>query len=351
MSRDNVKRVLVTSGNKPALAAGGKIDALALGQIGVFDAATNLAIDASSTPKDFYLAVGIDGNGEGAMNDIKESAGQYIQSANLRSYTFRPHTASRPMIKTVTGIDAPEVGKDYAIKVEIRNEKIYRNTGHNQFSFTYSVVADTTVAADLAQKFVDSINANDDNTFVSATLSGANIVLTSKSLAANPSANVNIKYYNSRESVIIVSLTEGFASGATVEDTQDVVFEEGSGTQIRQLEYHETGLASPYVVSDVTAIARTLPYTAVAGTKYDQFNLEYDFFSVGGWLEYLNNLQTTIAVPEPDTATRDSLVDILDAQYENKGFDGKSEVAKSSSTDPDVVEPSNDDDTQGPPIV
>ena len=54
MSTNNkVFQVLVTKGNASALTAGGTLDSLASGQIGVFDANTNLAIDGTGTVKDF----------------------------------------------------------------------------------------------------------------------------------------------------------------------------------------------------------------------------------------------------------------------------------------------------------
>lgn len=344
MSRDNVKRVLVTSGNQAVLAAGGKVDDLAIGQIGVFDEATHLAIGATSTPKNFYLAVGVGSSEFGVDKDVKFSSGQYIQSDHLRSYEFRPHTAGRPQIVTISGLTAPAVGDEFAVRVEFLNARIARRMGRVQFSHTYAVVAQTAVIADLAQQIADSINANPDG-FLSAAVSGNNVVLTTGSLNPNGVKNLNLGYYNLLETNIIVSLVEGFGPAAIATTTQDLVYEEGDGGQIRQLEFHENGLADPYVLSDVTGTARELNFYAVAG-KYDQFTIEYGHFTQSGWLEYLNDIQTTIAVPATDTVTRNALVDVLDAQFEAKGFDGKSEVAKSSSVDPTVVEPSNDDDTQ-----
>lgn len=343
MSRDNVKRVLVTKGNKAVAAKGTKPDALTLGQIGVFDANTNLAIDATQTPKEFYIAVGIDSNFDGVVNDIAESAGQVIQSANLRGLSYRPHTASRPMIVELDGLtDANvEVGKEFAIKLELRNQRIYRLQGTNAFTTTYAVTAEVATAASVIQLLADAVNAN-ESAFVSAAVVGGKLQLTTKPLHVNKAVNLNLLYNDLRETVVIPSLAEGFPATASFTTIQQVSFEEGDGAQVRQKEFNITGDAKPYVLSDSTGTARDIDYRAEGGVKYDQMVLEYDQFSVAGWLEHLNNLQTTIAIPATDTVTIDGLVPIIDAQFAAQGFAGVSDVATQASVDPEVVEPSND---------
>jgi len=138
MSRDNVKRVLVTSGNQAVLAAASKPENLALGQVGVFDAATNISIAAASTPREFYISVGIDETGTGLVSGTKDSAGQVIQAKNIRAYTFRPHTPARAQVLRMKGVIPDNTIEDYAFKFEFRNAKIYRHQGTNQFTQTYA---------------------------------------------------------------------------------------------------------------------------------------------------------------------------------------------------------------------
>lgn len=381
MSRDNVKRVLVTSGNQAPLAAGNGLDALALGQVGVFDASTNQSIDANSTPKNFYLAVGVDSDGDGAVDDVNFSAGQVIQANNLRSYSFRPHTPARPQILRIEGITPNAEVKEYAFKLEFRNQRLARRIGTIQFTHTFAVYNENFTQEEFVDEAVATVNANDQEGYVVArkvavateavTVAGGasqeyvagdditvegdiqvardagsvefKIELESKPLAPNKELNVNIKYYDFRSTLMIASLVEGFDSNAKIVETQSIRFEEGDGNQIRQMEYHETGQSSPYVASSVNPIARQLVYNAVGSQKYDMIALEYDQFSVAGWLEHLNNLQTTVAIPMDETTTRDGLITVLDAQFSKQGFDSLADDAAGASTDPEVVEATEDE--------
>ena len=67
MSTNNkVFQVLVTKGDKALAVAGTKVDVLEDGQLGIFDAKTNLAV---VTPVNkFYLAVGVDTDGDGDID-------------------------------------------------------------------------------------------------------------------------------------------------------------------------------------------------------------------------------------------------------------------------------------------
>src|SRR3990172_10216303 len=104
MSTNNdVFKVLVTKNNAVVLAAGGTVDTLSPGQIGIFDKNTELSIDGTAPVKDFFIAVGIDKDGDTVTDDINVSAGQLIQARNIKNYSFRPHTAGRPQILELTG--------------------------------------------------------------------------------------------------------------------------------------------------------------------------------------------------------------------------------------------------------
>jgi hypothetical protein len=380
MSRDNVKRVLVTSGNQAPLAAGNDLGSLADGQVGVFDADTHVAIDASKTPKGFYLAVGANG-------DHKESAGQYIQTNQLRGYTFRPHTPGRAQVLRLENFTPSNDVDDYAFKLEFRNSKIARLQGTNQFSQTYAVYNKDYTQEQFIDEAVATVNANELG-FVEAaklvvttrafTVAGdstskeyaegdvvdvagdetivrgdggfkTELQLTTKPVTANKALNLNLNYYDLRSTTVVASLVEGFDVNAKFTETQELRYEEGDGNQIRQAEYHETGKADPYVLSDVTGTARALNYNADGSVKYDRLVLEYGHFTEAGWLEALNDLQTDVAIPMADTATRDGLIAILDAQFTKAGFDALADDAAAASTDATVVEDTEDEtaDTDG----
>lgn len=387
MSRDNVKRVLVTTGNQAIATADSDLGALALGQIGVFDASTHKAIDATSTPSKFYVAVGVDTLGGGTKTDHAESAGQSVQANRIVSYTFRPHTAPRAQVLRLSGVTPDANVKDYAFKLEFRNQKIYRLQGVNQFTQTYAVYNEGFTQEEFMTEVVETVNANDlgfveaalaystnaaltvatDSTSIEyaagdpitvvgdidiARTKGTLVVdvdLTSKPMNPNKATNLNLNYYQLLSTVIIGSLVEGFSSAAKLEETVEARFEEGDGAQIRQAEYHQTGLSDPYVLSDVTGTARDLHYNAVGGVKYDSIMLEYGEDSIGGFQKFLSQLQTEIAIPATDTVTRDALVTVLDAQVAAVGLDALADDAALANVDPAVIEDTEDrvEDTDG----
>ena len=137
--QNDVCKVLVTTGNQAVLAAAGSVTDLAPGQIGVFDANTNVSIDGSGANRDFYLAVGLDLDGDAVTDDIMKSSGSHIQNKNIKYYSFRPHTPGNPMIAKV-GDYLAECETEYAVKFEFRNQEIYANQGFNQFTKTFNMV-------------------------------------------------------------------------------------------------------------------------------------------------------------------------------------------------------------------
>lgn len=180
MSTNNkVFQVLVTKGNKPLAAAGTKVDALADGQLGIFDANTNLAV--SGAVKKFYLAVGVDSDGDGVIDDIVTSAGQEIQKENFRDFTFKPHTAARDMVFDIVGYDDVKCDTDYAVKFEFRNAQIYARQGYNQFAKTFAVRTaccddgTTGSPAELTAKLIEALNADESGMFKAEAIDSLNV--------------------------------------------------------------------------------------------------------------------------------------------------------------------------------
>src|SRR5699024_9453825 len=151
--------------------------------------------------------------------------------------------------------------------------------------------------------------------------------------------DVNLMYFYPRETFANITKIAGFKCNGTVETVQELAFEEGSGYDVKQQEYFAKGWTeSPYRVSTLNGVADYKTYNAVATEKYDIFALTYDQFSVGAWLEYLNNEATIIAVPEADTVARDALAGVLDLLLEGHGFDELADDVAASDVDPEVVE-------------
>lgn len=139
---------------------------------------------------------------------------------------------------------------------------------------------------------------------------------------------VNLGYFQPRSTNIIVSKVEGFNCNGEITETQNLKNEEGLGYDIAQLEYEAggwNGQPGPYRLSTLAGMPTSGFVSNVdKAAKYMQIDLIYDQFSVGGWMEYLNNLETIIAIPCADTTTRGGLATMLDRIYAGR-FDAKAD--------------------------
>lgn len=393
MARNNdVFQVLVTSGNAALLAAGNKVTNLAVGQIGLFDANTNLSTTGSPKPKSFYLAVGLDTDGDTVLDDVAKSAGSHIQSKNIVHYSYRPHTPGRPMIVVLKDYTA-DCETEYGIKLELRNQNIYRTQGYNQFTKSYIVktgccdgceptcpsgdaneitkllkleinndpnglvtaaaiarqaltIVDHGVSADIADGGVVSdadllvlmaYNAAqaDPADFVYTDLQ----ITTVNQALRNFAGSINLNYFYPRQTVVIPTKIEGFKCNGTLETTQTVVFEEGLGYDLKQKEYLAKGWKeSPYRLSTLNGVAQDRTFNVVLTSKYDQFALTYDEQSEGGWDEFLSNEATIIGVPAADTVTRNALATALDLICTPLGFDALADDAAAATTNVATIE-------------
>jgi|SRR6187402_628038 len=393
MSRNNdVFQVLATSGNQAVKATGARVGTLLPGQIGVFDANTNLSIDGTANVRDFYVAVGLDPGATGTTTDVMKSTGTAVQKRNIVHYSYRPHTPGQPMIVELRDYTA-DCETEYGLKLELRNQEIYRTQGYNQFTKTYSMVTscckgceatcpsgdaneitkilklqinndpsglitavaiartailDATIPAlsgDLAEGAVvsdadlEAIMAYNATQTDPADYYYTDLRITTVTQAVNNFSAVNLKYFYPRETVIIPSKIEGFKCNGTLVTTQQAVFEEGNGYDLKQKEYIAQGWRdSPYRLSTLNGVADERTYYINPATKYDQIALTYDQFSIGAWLEYLNNEATIIAIPAADTTTRNALITILDRLTAPSGFDALADDAAAASTNPATVE-------------
>ena len=395
---NDVFQVLVTKGNLALLTAGSRVESLAVGQLGLFDANTQLSVTAA-IPRESYFAVGVAPSGGATLEDIMTSAGQMIQTKGIVNKSFKPHSASRPKTVKVSGY-AAECDKDYGVRVEFRNAKIYRIQGSNQFSESYLVRTpccegcaagcDSLDSNILTQLFVSEINRSSKGqlivkavarqAIVAATVGtsvdyalgasisdadikvliawnkvGANITkyytdftLTSVPIKIIDKNVISLGYYTFLQTDLIVSRIEGFGcAGGAVTIVQELAQEEGSGLVIQHKEYHASSWngAGPYVLSDTTGMGKFIQTYAVINNAYDQFILEYNQKSESGWKEYENTLSTIFAIPEADTVTRDSLATVLDV-LTAPGFEALADDAAAANTNPAVVEPIVTDPTK-----
>ena len=394
MSRNNdVFHLLVTKGNQAVLAKDKKVTELLPGQIGIFNYDTNLSFDATVTaaPKNFYLAVGIDA-GNGTTGDIMKSAGSHVQGKNIAFYSFRPYTPGRPM-KVLLKDYVANCETEYGVKLELRNQEIYRTQGYNQFTKTYMMKTSccngcepTCPSGDAneitKQLYINisndpsglvkanikpragavlpsgvTVDANGnltlaqvDTIMAANTANGdpANFVYTDLEIETVPQTiqdfcSVSLNYMYPRQTVAILTKVGDFKCSGTVATTQTAVFEEGAGIDVKQLEYKTKGWTEgPYRVSTVNGVADNRIFITDANAKYDVFALTYDQFSLGGWLEYFHNQASVIAIPTADTVTRNGVAAILDKVAVAQGFEALADDAAAAVVDSTVIEKTTD---------
>ena len=394
MSRNNdVFHLLVTKGNQAVLAKDKKVTELAPGQIGVFNYDTNLSFDATvaAAPRNFYLAVGVDA-GNGTTGDIMKSAGSHVQGKNIAFYSFRPYTPGRPM-KVLLKDFVANCETEYGVKLELRNQEIYRTQGYNQFTKTYTMktsccdgcepTCPSGDANEITKQLYININ-NDTSGLVKAnikpragatlpagvtvdaqgnlTLAQVDTIMAANAAQTDPAnyvytdleietvpqtiqdfCSVSLNYMYPRQTVAILTKVGDFKCSGTVATTQTAVFEEGAGIDVKQLEYQAKGWTeSPYRVSTVNGVADNRIYITDASAKYDVFALTYDQFSLGGWLEYFHNQASIIAIPTADATTRNGLAAILDKVAVAQSFEPLADDAAAAIADPTVIEKTTD---------
>ena len=345
MSRgNNVFQVLVPSGDQALAAEGTALDALAPGQLGIFSYKTNLAILGAdkAESKNFYLAVGVDKTGSGNLEDINKSSGTHIQARNVVGFTARCYTPPQPKIVEITDFSV-NCEEEYGIKFEIRNQQAYRVHGYNQVIKTFLVKGSDCLGCeecgegdciDLVDKLVKDVNADVDGLILAEAIATEAITIAANGTAADyavgdvvpatefaalqafnadeantdvclglrftmqPQAlerfcDINLNYFSPRQTDVIVTKVDGFEKTGVITVTQEIVYEEGSGYDVRQLEYEAggwNGKPGPYRVSETLGTARNgFEYYAEANEKYVVINLEYDQASIAGWLEHKNN--------------------------------------------------------------
>ena len=372
MSRNNdVFQVLVTKGNQAVLAAGNEVTDLLPGQAGVFSFESNLSIDGTVPTRNFYVAVGLDEDGDGVTDNIRKSAGSHIQTRNIAFYSYRPFEAGRPMILEFKDFKT-SCGEQYGIAIEFRNQQIYRTQGYVQFKVNYVVEG---ICCDgcstgcesgddnlVAKKLVDAIN-NDPRGFVKAEMfnTTTNAVVTdydafvTANLAVNTDSNlandvklgirltsipqkinkymgIDTKYFHMRETFLVPSKLIGFECNGEFSVKQTAKVTQGLGYDIQYLEYLAggwNGNPGPYRTYRVNGLAKPITYVAETNTQYGILALTYDQFSIGGWLEYLNNEASIIAIPQADSVTRASLLGVIDKLAKLSNFDGLTDDAAS----------------------
>lgn len=334
-------RVLTTNANSGLLANGTNVADIALGQIGVVNADTNVGMNiaAADDADAFYIAIGIDSDGDGVVDDIYRTPN--IRKDEITNYDVQCYAYPAPARQVITGIE-PECGKEYMVKVQAFNGSTMITHGFNDVVKTFSLTVeccDTPLTANqFAVKLVDLINADDEGLFVAKLVDPADnsTVVTNVAAfeAANPGVDlniliesvpakmhdwckVNLLYFSPRTTALRVSTLDGFECNGNVINLSYGALEQGSGYDIRQLERNAggwIGQPGPYRQSALVGESiGSFNYLAQVNGKYTVFNLSAVIRRVRGWVgQYHDPVDTIIAVPCASTTTRDALVALLD---------------------------------------
>ncbi|HMT02869.1 MAG TPA: hypothetical protein PKD00_06095 [Burkholderiales bacterium] len=146
-STTNRELVLVTSGNLALVAAGTALTTISAthdccgglptvttfynirpGQLGVYDANTNLAVAADDITQlrgNIFFAVGVDNDGDGITDDIITIPGDILNTCSIKRATSEPYRA--PSVEIVDFLfDCAECGGEYVLGIEVKDNRMRR---------------------------------------------------------------------------------------------------------------------------------------------------------------------------------------------------------------------------------
>lgn len=355
MSRNvDVFRLLVTGNNKGLLAKGKKLTDLEVGQIGLFDASSHLSADATKLPKEYYFAVGLDNDGDGKIDDVAKSTGNFIQGENTFYYSHAPYSEGEPM-KAVLKDFTAKCNHEYGLRIVYTNEQILRAFGYTPFVKTYIIKNECcsecsepcleSDSVEVAKKLIALISNDKDKLVKVKAIARKNIAnkngvtvnkgeeVTAENLdklieynkkqtsatafehvdiefetlplAKTQFGDYNYNYFNQRETTIEISKPVGFKCDGTIEITQEAKYEQGSGYDLYELDFVQKGwTVSPYRTSAFNNMFFNPATVVDKKGKYDIFVLAYDEESTAGFGGNFRFAESTIvAVPKDDATT------------------------------------------------
>jgi hypothetical protein len=135
--------------------------------------------------------------------------------------------------------------------------------------------------------------------------------------------DVNTQYYHLRMPKLTVSFAQanntslGFDCNGTVATVQELIYSEGFGYDLANIEYKAGGFVGKpgvYRTGDMIGVAFPGFSSLVNKTTfYNKIDLTYDLESNSGWLDYKNNLNTSIVFPCGFSTVTTELTALLDA--------------------------------------
>jgi hypothetical protein len=341
MKNNPVFQVLVTDTNLAFLGAGLLVENLAVGQLGLFNAETNLSVaitDTTVLPAKFFFAVGV-ANAAGTLGDVRLSAGQVITKSLINSVVTQEIVTAENQVTTIDfdGLTFAAGGKEVIIRMSFMNAATMDMQGFNHPAV--SIVVPITGALN-ANEFVDlvvaEINANkQDDLFVAANVGDEVQITFGAEAKVTTLAGLNPKYHYLRPVKATVSVGGDILPIDWIITTTGPVYEEGSGYDIVQEEYIAGGWnGKPGIFRDsnVTGlIGHATEILAKPTSKYFTTRLNYEIAShSGGNLEYKNEAETLIAIPQ-EAADLDVINDIA-TMFSFNGFSGSKDITTTTTT-------------------
>lgn len=346
MRNNSVFQTLVIPAGTP-IAAGKTIEDLKPGEGGIFDTATNLSVDGTKAVGKFIVVVahGVGTDVTGHSFSVNPATG--IEPRLVKYLDTKAYKESKKMKVKVSNVVA-QANSTYSIKIRIENAQTLSRQGLVPFTHTFTVTtpqvdlcADISCpsfdANELLMMFYKQITFNDFDflkvsmlkadgtvlkdleeikTFVEAQKAEPDVAKRAKAslefealdVVVPDFSTVPMRYFNNKESKIMVALDSDYGSGyGKVEVTQKVQFEEGSYLQVKYREYlagSNNGQPGPYKVSELLGVAHEgFVFHAKPDKKYHVVNMLFHDISQGGWLTYENDMRLELACEDAATAT------------------------------------------------
>ena len=342
MRHNDVPEILFPT-NATALVAGKEVTDLLPGQVGIFSENTGKSI--AEPTENFFIALGLDKDGDGVTDDIRKSAGRNIQPGNILYATRQDYVAPVDQVATITDITV-NCGNAFGIKVEARNEQIYNVQGTVQYRQSFvaqaekcdscadnpceeanvaKLVQDIVLQAKLSGdpfykvEAIDLAGAVLDEAAVQAAVDATDALadkstqvkiglqVTAIATKVQQFANVNLDYVAARQTQVLVSVVGDLTNKAKVAEKTALVYEQGTGYDVRELEFQTVGFregnTGAYRIGAITGLPNEVEYESDLKKKYTVFTLAYDHHHRNGsWLQYDNALATYFVLESTDTA-------------------------------------------------
>ena len=341
--------VLATRGNQAVASAGSSPENLQIGQVGFFNAKTHKAIDtgtpanayAEAQKDGFYVAMGIDKDGDSIMDDIKKSF-LTIYPKNFIAYTQKCVQNYQPKIFDFSGCII-DFATEYTLKFQLVAPDWYKNTekASEVLEFiTYTTEKQVGSATDpdiykMYTSFVTDFNNNKTLTEVlnlelldpttntpiadlqawvaSNPGTAPKMRFTTKKPAHVAEINEFYDYVNPREVDVNLFPQDGFEANGTVEIVQELKFEHTKGKDVQELERIAGGWeGNPGPYRELSFALKNIQYQSDPNKLYSLITFYYQDVrkdTLSG--PYFNDLSIIFAIPDGETTTAQQIKDTL----------------------------------------